>query len=310
MKKRRLILPSILAILAITSAFYVPRERDTVPGEQQWVDSVYNAMTEDERLGQLFMLRAHSDLGQDHIDKIKRLISEYKVGGLCFFQGTPEKQIELINEYQKLAGPVPLLIAIDAEWGLGMRMKESAISFPQQLMLGAIQDNRLIYEMGKEVAATTVELFGDLSADNPFFDQLDYMDADELPEYRAALNRIGQMRLEEISSADQKLILKLPFSYIESRNRLGLLDDELKSTIVEARRKLRETLEELETPPVSFYDPDRYNAAASVLDNVLLGRISSTVAEAPERVTNAIRKLLAEMELTDDIFRIGLEFNI
>lgn len=152
MKKRRLILPSILAILAITSAFYVPRERDTVPGEQQWVDSVYNAMTEDERLGQLFMLRAHSDLGQDHIDKIKRLISEYKVGGLCFFQGTPEKQIELINEYQKLAGPVPLLIAIDAEWGLGMRMKESAISFPQQLMLGAIQDNRLIYEMGKEVA--------------------------------------------------------------------------------------------------------------------------------------------------------------
>ena len=61
---------------------------------------------------------------------------------------------------------------------------------------------------------------------------------------------------------------------------------------------------------IELHDPDRYNAAASVLDNVLLGRISSTVAEAPERVTNAIRKLLAEMELTDDIFRIGLEFNI
>lgn len=170
-------------------------------------------------------------------------------------------------------------------------------------------ENRL-FEMGKEVAATTVELFGDLAADNAFFDQLDYMDAEEIPEYRAALNRIGQLRLEEISEADQKLILKLPFAYIETRNRLGLLDDDLKSTIVEARRQLRETLEEFEDKPVSFFDPDRYNAAASVMDNVLLGRISSTVAEAPERVTNAIRKLLAEMELTDDIFRIGLEFNI
>ena len=84
----------------------------------------------------------------------------------------------------------------------------------------------------------------------------------------------------------------------------------MKATLVEARRQLRETLENMEEPPVSFYDPDRYNAAASVMDNVLLGRISSTVAEAPERVTNAIRKLLAEMELTDDIFRIGLNFNI
>ncbi|MCB9294980.1 MAG: serine hydrolase [Lewinellaceae bacterium] len=152
MKKRRLILPLILALLATASAFYVPREREVAPGEQQWVDSVYNAMSEHERIGQLFMLRAHSDLGQDHVDKVRRLISEYRVGGLCFFQGTPEKQIELINEYQKLAGPVPLLIATDAEWGLGMRMKESAISFPQQLTLGAIQDNRLIYDMGKEIA--------------------------------------------------------------------------------------------------------------------------------------------------------------
>ncbi len=142
----------LLALWAVFSAFYVPRERGAVPDGQRWVDSVYNAMSEDERLGQLFMLRAHSDLGQDHVDKIKRLISQYRVGGLCFFQGTPEKQIALINEYQQLAGPVPLMIAIDAEWGLGMRMKESTISFPQQLMLGAIQDNHLIYEMGKEVA--------------------------------------------------------------------------------------------------------------------------------------------------------------
>jgi putative ABC transport system ATP-binding protein len=167
-----------------------------------------------------------------------------------------------------------------------------------------------LFDMGKEVAATTVELFGDLSADNPFFDQLNYMDHEEIPLYRAALGRIGDKKLADIAEADQQLILKLPFAYIESRNRLGLLDDELKGRIVEARSMLRETLEGMETPPVSFYDPERYNAAASVQDNVLLGRVSSSVAEAPERVTRAIRELLEEMGLTDDIFRVGLDFNV
>lgn len=167
-----------------------------------------------------------------------------------------------------------------------------------------------LFEMGKEVASTTVELFGDLSPDNPFFDQLDYMAHEEIPEYRAALKRIGGHRLADISPADQSLILKLPFAYSETKNRLGLLDDEMKSMIVEARRRLREAIEALPHPPVNFFDPDRYNPAASVLDNVLLGRISSTVAEAPERVTVSIRKLLTQMELIDDIFRIGLEFNM
>lgn len=122
------------------------------PQEEQWIDSVFTAMTPEQRLGQLFMIRAHSDLGADHIAKVERLIKKYHVGSLCFFQGTPEKQVELSNRYQKLSPHVPLMVAIDGEWGLGMRMKASTISFPQQLMLGAIQDNRLIYEMGKEIA--------------------------------------------------------------------------------------------------------------------------------------------------------------
>ena len=122
------------------------------PQEEQWVDSVFTAMSPEQRLGQLFMIRAHSDLGADHIAKVERLIKKYHVGSLCFFQGTPEKQVELSNRYQKLSPHMPLMIAIDGEWGLGMRMKASTVSFPRQLMLGAIQDNRLIYEMGKEIA--------------------------------------------------------------------------------------------------------------------------------------------------------------
>ena len=119
--------------------------------EEVWVDSVFNSMSNEERLGQLFMIRAHSDLGEDHIREVERQINTYKVGGLCFFQGTPEKQVELINKYQQQS-QLPMLISMDAEWGLGMRMKKSTISFPRQLTLGAITDNRAIYKMGEEIA--------------------------------------------------------------------------------------------------------------------------------------------------------------
>lgn len=118
--------------------------------EDRWVDSVFQSLDANERLGQLFMIRAHSDLGPDHIAKVKEQIRQYKVGSLCFFQGTPEKQAELINEYQAMSD-LPLMVAVDAEWGVGMRFKEATINFPRQLMLGAIQDNDLIYQMGREV---------------------------------------------------------------------------------------------------------------------------------------------------------------
>lgn len=119
--------------------------------EKAWVDSIYNAMSEDERLGQLFMIRAHSDLGPKHVAVVEQMVKDYHVGAMCFFQGYPEEQIRLINKYQGLSKRIPILMAIDAEWGLGMRMKTSTISFPYQITLGAIQDNQLLYKMGLEV---------------------------------------------------------------------------------------------------------------------------------------------------------------
>ncbi len=118
---------------------------------EAWVASTFDSLTEDQRIAQLFMIRAHSDKGPDHINKVTKLVRDYQVGGLCFFQGTPEKQAELTNKYQQLS-KVPLMISMDAEWGLGMRLKSSTISFPHNLTLGAIQNNNLIYDMGQEVA--------------------------------------------------------------------------------------------------------------------------------------------------------------
>lgn len=168
----------------------------------------------------------------------------------------------------------------------------------------------ILYQLGKDVAETTIELFGDLNIEDPFFDQLTYMTADELPEYKAILSRIGNRTLNEITQNDRIMIMRLPLAYIEEQNRLGLLTDNLKTKILSARKSLRKKLEAQPKMPISFYEPDTYNEAASIQDNVLLGRISSTVPEGSERVTSAIRDLLEEMELTDDIFNIGLTFNI
>ncbi|MEL6922842.1 MAG: glycoside hydrolase family 3 N-terminal domain-containing protein [Bacteroidota bacterium] len=126
-------------------------DRAVTLAANQWVESIFNGMTEEERIGQLIMLRAHSDKGADHIAHVERMIRDYKVGSLCFFQGTPEKQAELTNRYQAIS-KVPLMVAMDAEWGLGMRLKSSTISFPRHLTLGAIQDNRLVYDLGVEIA--------------------------------------------------------------------------------------------------------------------------------------------------------------
>jgi len=124
--------------------------------EEKWVDSVFNALSEEERLGQLFMLRAHSDKDTAYERQVEDLIRKYKPGGLCFFNptylGTPEKHAELSNRYQAASPRVPLMIAMDFENGVGMRYKGNALSFPRAMMLGAVQDNRLIYNMGREIA--------------------------------------------------------------------------------------------------------------------------------------------------------------
>ncbi len=121
-----------------------------INGQEIWVDSVFNTLTAEEKIGQLFMVAAYSNRDEVHYQAIDRLVLENKIGGLIFFQGTPNKQAELTNRYQSLCD-IPMLIAIDGEWGLGMRL-DSTMSFPRQMTLGAIQDDKLIYEMGVEVA--------------------------------------------------------------------------------------------------------------------------------------------------------------
>jgi beta-glucosidase-like glycosyl hydrolase len=116
-----------------------------------WVDSVYKKLNKNQRIAQLFMVRAHSNLGKSYSDSVARVIKKEKLGGIVLFQGGPIRHAKLINQYQKLS-KVPLLVALDGEWGLGMRMPDSTISYPFQMTLGAIQNEDLIYQMGQEIA--------------------------------------------------------------------------------------------------------------------------------------------------------------
>jgi len=117
--------------------------------DDTWVVSQIKQMTLDEKIGQLFIIRAQSNWKKNDLDYLESIIKKYHVGGLAFFKGTAAKQLELTKRYQ-LASKIPLFIAIDAEWGLGMRLSD-AIVFPHQLTLGAIKDNRLIYKMGYKI---------------------------------------------------------------------------------------------------------------------------------------------------------------
>ncbi|GJM61976.1 glycoside hydrolase family 3 N-terminal domain-containing protein [Persicobacter diffluens] len=117
---------------------------------QHWADSVYQAMTPEQRIGQLFMVAAYSNKGSEEKKMIERLICDYHVGGLIFFQGGPVRQVNLLNHYQQMA-QTPLWVGMDAEWGVSMRL-DSVPSFPRQMTLGALPNGQLVEEMGALVA--------------------------------------------------------------------------------------------------------------------------------------------------------------
>ena len=118
--------------------------------EKKWVRKQFSALNLNEKIGQLMVIRAHSNWSQNKIDSISALIQQYNVGGLCFFQGGPIRQAMQTNAYQSVA-KTPLFIAIDAEWGIGMRL-DSVESFPRQLSMGAFASSDLVYQMGAAIA--------------------------------------------------------------------------------------------------------------------------------------------------------------
>jgi putative ABC transport system ATP-binding protein len=167
-----------------------------------------------------------------------------------------------------------------------------------------------LFNMGGKIAKTVVELFAGLPPGHPFFDQISFMRAEDLPAYEAALARVAGEGFARATTTDRIMLLGLAFHYLEPRHRLGLLSDDIRGRVLSARARVREDLPRELAHLLAFYDPATYNAGADLEDNILFGRIAVHIADAPRRVREAIRAVLDELQLRRAVLETGLRFNV
>ncbi len=139
----------IILFIVFSQTIYSQNKINNQP-EKIWVDSIYNSLSFEEKVGQLFMIAAYSNKNESHAQDLDKLVTKYKIGGLIFFQGGPARQAKLTNRFQAKS-KIPMLIGNDAEWGLSMRI-DSTHTYPWNMTLGAIKDNSLIEKMGIQMA--------------------------------------------------------------------------------------------------------------------------------------------------------------
>ncbi|MBW9113271.1 ATP-binding cassette domain-containing protein [Rhizobium cauense] len=167
-----------------------------------------------------------------------------------------------------------------------------------------------LYAMGLEIAENAVELFHDLPPDHPFFQQLTFMTPDDIPTYQALLQKLQSRRFDDATPDERSAIIRLSFAYIEPRHRFGLLTEELMAKIVSARKQFHENIPDDLAAVIERYDPEHFISSASLMDNVLFGRIAYQQADASDRIRAIMGDLFDSLELFDDVLSIGLEFDV
>ena len=157
----RLFLPTFLFLFV----FRVSAQNGNTPdplltkdslAQKRWVESVYSGFSLEEKLGQLFMVDVFSNGSEAGIQKVRDLIKQNHIGGVIFSKGGPGREARITNEFQELS-KTPLLVGMDAEWGLAMRL-DSTFALPWNMTLGAIQNNKLIEEAGAAISRHTKRL--------------------------------------------------------------------------------------------------------------------------------------------------------
>jgi putative ABC transport system ATP-binding protein len=178
--------------------------------------------------------------------------------------------------------------------------------YVRQVIERAGLDDRLV-EVGYQLASTMVELFADLPPEHEYFRQFSFISADDLPDYRALVGRVEPSRLADLSQADRERLIALTFKLIPARHRLDLIDEELQSGILEARHLFREDLPDELAGAIAFFQADRYNAAATLQDNILFGKIAYGQAQAIERISSLIAEVLDDLGLRERVVEVGLQ---
>lgn len=151
----KIVYTSLLVFFFISSkiaAQYQPKNlsQADLNRAQQWVDKTYQSLSQDEKLGQLFIVALYTNKDENHINQVRNIVVNEKIGGLILMQDDAAREINLVNEFQEKS-KVPLMIGMDAEWGVFQRIA-TAHKFPWAMTLGAIQDKNLIYQMASKIA--------------------------------------------------------------------------------------------------------------------------------------------------------------
>jgi putative ABC transport system ATP-binding protein len=167
-----------------------------------------------------------------------------------------------------------------------------------------------LVRIGYKVAETMIELFSGLPPGHEFFEQYSFIRHEDLPGFKEILSRTVESDLGAMDDTDRDQLLALPFKLIQARHRLGLIDEALEERIVEARRYFASHLPEELKGAVEFFDPGRYNTAASLQDNILFGKVVTAQAQAGAKVGALLRQVLDDLGLRPLVVRIGLDYQV
>ncbi|MCW2244968.1 ABC-type multidrug transport system fused ATPase/permease subunit [Azospirillum fermentarium] len=161
-------------------------------------------------------------------------------------------------------------------------------------------------EAGHRVAETMVELFSGLPPGHEFFERFSFISFADLPAFQAILGQVGKDGLGSLSGESRTRLMALPFRLVQARHRLGLLTPEKEARLLEARRLFARDLPADLRPAVEFFDPRRYNAAASIQDNILFGKLVYGQPQAQAKVSAMMAEVVERLDLRGSIIAVGL----
>ncbi|MBM3573204.1 MAG: ABC transporter ATP-binding protein [Alphaproteobacteria bacterium] len=164
--------------------------------------------------------------------------------------------------------------------------------------------------IGREVAKTMVELFADLPPGHEFFTQFSFISSDDLPDFQAVLSRAERAGIAGLNSEDRQRLLSLPFKLSLARHRLGLIDKAMQARLLEARRAFAQNIPDHLRGHVEFFDRARYNAASTLQDNILFGKLAYGQAQATQQIGELIAETLTALNLRDAVIEVGLDYQV
>ena len=167
-----------------------------------------------------------------------------------------------------------------------------------------------LVDMGRQIAQTMIEIFADLPPGHPFFEQFSFISAEDLPQFRAIVGQLDKSSASDLDHGARIQLIRLTLPYIEARHRLGLVDEAMERRLLEARRAFAEGMPDQLKGSIEFYDRKRYNAIASLQDNILFGRLVYGQAQAAQKIGRLIAEVLDARHLRESVLGVGLDFQV